>query len=275
MKRTTMQSGIYRRIAVWVIVTACAGCREPEGGVRGAEAAGGAGEQGKAAFPVDAATARIEGRVVFEGDAPEPKPVRIDGDKFCEHCAADTPFEDERIVVHKGKALGNVFVYVAKGMERWNHEVVTEPVVVTQRGCRYEPRVVGISVGQALRVTNEDDTLHNVHFVSRLNREFNVSERKGQTHERRFKRPEVGTAFLECNIHRWMRSHVAIVRHPFYEVTGEGGTFDLGKLPAGQYEVAAWHEVLGVQTRKIRVEDGETATLEFAFAMKQVSVTGE
>ena len=81
-------------------------------------------------------------------------------------------------------------------------------------------------------------------------------------------REEVGTAFLKCDVHSWMRAQVGIVGHPFHAVTGVGGTFDLGKLPPGEYEVTAWHETLGEKKQTVTLEDGKAASIEISFAMK-------
>ena len=42
-----------------------------------------------------------------------------------------------------------------------------------------------------------------------------------------------------------MRAWVVVARHPFYAVTGAGGEFELGTLPAGSYTLNVWHEDSG------------------------------
>jgi hypothetical protein len=49
-------------------------------------------------------------------------------------------------------------------------------------------------------------------------------------------------------------------------VSGDDGTFSLKGLPAGEYEVAAWHEKYGEQVQKIKVGDGEAKTIDFKFS---------
>jgi hypothetical protein len=60
------------------------------------------------------------------------------------------------------------------------------------------------------------------------------------------------------------------VRHgdhqPFYSVTGDDGKFKLADLPAGTYEIEAWHEKLGKQTQKITVAEGDTKSVDFKFS---------
>lgn len=220
----------------------------------------------KPAFPKNLASAGITGKVAFDGIPPKPKALPVKGDAFCEHLAAANPPKDESFLINDDNSLRNVFVYVKKGANQWKHDVPSEPVAVTQKNCTYHPHVLGIQARQTLTMTSHDDTTHNVHFIAKKNREFNLTQRKGQTDEKKLARPEVGTAFLKCDVHAWMKAYVCIVRHPFYAVTGDGGTFDLGKLPPGEYEVEAWHEVLGAQSQTVTLTDGQTATLEFRFA---------
>jgi hypothetical protein len=52
-----------------------------------------------------------------------------------------------------------------------------------------------------------------------------------------------GTVDLRCNAgHVWMNGEMLVVRHPYYAVTDEDGNFKLTNVPAGEYEIEAWHE---------------------------------
>jgi len=81
--------------------------------------------------------------------------------------------------------------------------------------------------------------------------------------EHHFKRQEVMLE-LKCDVHGWMGSYLGLVKHPFFAVTADGGTFSLGKLPPGEYVVEAWHEVFGAKEQTITVGDGETKAVEFS-----------
>jgi hypothetical protein len=49
-------------------------------------------------------------------------------------------------------------------------------------------------------------------------------------------------------------------------VTGEDGRFEIRNVPAGTYEIEAWHERLGTQTATVTVEDGGSATSDLTFS---------
>jgi hypothetical protein len=53
--------------------------------------------------------------------------------------------------------------------------------------------------------------------------------------------------------------------HPFYAVTGPDGKFTLPNLPAGTYEIEAWHEKAGSKTAKVTVAVNGTQTIDFTF----------
>jgi Carboxypeptidase regulatory-like domain len=82
--------------------------------------------------------------------------------------------------------------------------------------------------------------------------------------EETFARPEVSIP-VKCNVHPWMRSYIAVFKHPFFSVTSKNGAFDLSNVPPGTYTVQAWHEKFGTSTQKITIGAGESKTVDFVF----------
>jgi uncharacterized protein (DUF2141 family) len=70
---------------------------------------------------------------------------------------------------------------------------------------------------------------------------------------------------VKCDVHPWMQAYIGVMDHPFFNVTGDGGTFALKDLPAGTYTIEVWHERLGSQTQEVAVKDGESAAIDFTF----------
>ena len=181
---------------------------------------------------------------------------------------ADSPLMSEAEVVSPDGAVKNVFVYVKSGLEGKTFDVPKEPVTIDQTGCHYVPHVFGMMAKQPLKIVNSDDTLHNIHAMPQVdgNKEFNTGQpNKGMTTTRTFAVPEVMVHF-KCDVHPWMSAYAGVLNHPFYSVTSEDGTFSLKGLPAGEYEVAAWHEKYGEKVQKIKVGDGEAKTIDFKFS---------
>jgi len=211
----------------------------------------------------------ITGAVNFTGEAPAPKQISMDADAACAQSNANPQTED--VVIKDGK-LANVFVYIkdgktaeGKSIAGFTFEVPQTEVVLDQKGCRYIPHVLGLMAGQKLKVTNSDQTAHNVHPSPKSNKEWNQSQAAGappiiQT----FTRAEVVVP-VKCNQHPWMKSNIGVLKHPLFAVSGENGAFEIKGVPPGTYTVATWHEKYGEKTQSVTVGAKEIKTQDFAF----------
>ena len=212
--------------------------------------------------PIDPATvSAIVGTVTLQGTPPPNPSINMSSDPYCMTLgAATTP----TFVVSDG-GLENVFVYVKDGLGTLKFPVPSKPVVLDQKGCAYTPRVFGIQVGQSLDIVNSDETLHNIHALPMANREFNRGQGlQGMKYTTTFTTPEVMLPF-KCDVHKWMNAWVGVLEHPFYAISGKGGTFALAGLPPGTYTIEAWHEKLGAQTQMVTIAAKESKTITFAF----------
>jgi len=249
-----------RVIAVACGILAACGGGGDKSATPGADAA--APPAAPAAMPAGGAT--ISGTVHFTGTAPANPPIDMSEEAACK-AKYSTPPTDPQILVANGQ-LANAFVYVKSGLPAGaTYPAPAEPVVIDQDGCLYHPRVFGLMVGQTLEIRNSDPVLHNIKAVPTANRGFNISQpTQGMKTTRKFDTPEVMVP-LECNVHGWMNAHVGVLPHPFFAVSGADGTFTIRGLPAGTYELEAWHEKLGTRTVSVTVTDGGTATAEISF----------
>ncbi len=206
--------------------------------------------------------ASIAGVISFGGTAPSNPTIDMAEEAVCAAKHTGTPM-DPIVVVSDGN-LANVFVRVVGGLPDGPYPMPSEPARIDQNGCLYSPRVLGAMVGQPIEITNSDALLHNIKAVPTENRCFNISQpRAGMTTTRRFNTPEIIP--LECNVHGWMNAFVAVVEHPYFAVTGADGSFTIGGLPAGTYQVEAWHETLGTQSGEVTLEADGSATLNLTF----------
>lgn len=244
-----------------LLLAGCGGGGEKGGN----QAEGGAPPPAPAAAP--AGTATVTGTIKFTGTAPANPPIDMSEEAACKakHPGSIT---DPQVVVNNGN-LANAFVYVKSGLPAGaTFSAPTQPVVIDQNGCLYSPRVFGVMAGQPIEIRNSDPVLHNIKAVPSANRGFNISQpTEGMKTTRTFDTPEVMVP-LECNVHGWMNAYVGVMSHPYFAVSGEDGTFRITGLPAGTYEIEAWHEKLGTQTISVTVTDGGSATADFSFAPK-------
>jgi plastocyanin len=212
--------------------------------------------------------ANVTGTVRFTGDAPKRRKVDMGSDPACQALHTE-PVRTEAALVSDDGGLANVFVWVRKGLGGWDFPVPTEAVVVSQDGCRYEPHVVGVRVGQPFEVHNGDPMPHNVHAFANKNKNFNQTQAPGSDAIAiTFTKSEVLMP-LKCDLHGWMSTYVGVVENPFFAVSAEDGSFDLGKLPPGEYEIRARHEVYGQQKTTLTIAEGDgDKTIEFTFEEK-------
>jgi hypothetical protein len=207
----------------------------------------------------------VTGKITFDGEPPIRTPVRMAADP---NCKPGPESLSETIIVAEDRGLKNVFVHVKDGLGNAVYAAPTTPIKLDQVGCRYEPHVFGVFVGQPVAISNSDATLHNVHAIPKDNEEFNFGQQdnKAPIITKTFSKPEIGVSF-RCDVHGWMRSYANVVTHPFFAVTKDDGTFEIKGLPAGTYTIEAWHERLGTQTQSVTISDGApAATASFGFA---------
>ena len=217
---------------------------------------------------VDAATAAtVTGIIALEGTPPPNETIRMNADPVCMKEAKGPQTQDTYVVGSDGKTLGNVFVYVKDGLGNRVYATPEMPVVLDQQGCRYEPHVFGVFVGQPVEIRNSDPTLHNVHAIPNTNREFNFGQQPNLPPlTRSFDEPEIGLP-IRCDVHGWMRAYANVVTHPFFAVTAEDGMFEIKGLPPGTYTIEAWHERLGTQTQQVTISEGSPSVMA-AFTFK-------
>jgi plastocyanin len=221
-----------------------------------------------AAWPgVALAASTVTGTVTFEGKPPVLKPLAMDADPACAK-KHSKPVPNEALVLGSGNTMGNILVWVSKGVpagKTW--PAPKTPVTLDQNGCQYKPHVQGIMVGQAYRILNSDGILHNVHSLPKVNPTFNKpmpATLKETTTT--FAKPEP-VFQIKCDVHPWMSAYIGVFTHPFFSATGTDGKFTISGLDPGTYEITAWHEKLGTKTASVTVGASDTKTQDFKFAV--------
>lgn len=209
----------------------------------------------------------ITGTVKFEGNAPKLRPIKMDADPVCS-AAHSSAVKPETVVVNANGTLKNVLISITEGLGDASFAVPEETVVLSQKGCLYDPHVWGTMAGQKVQIRNSDATLHNVHSQSKTNKVFNVAMPK-VVKKKDIVFDKVEEPFsIKCDVHPWMRTWVGVFNHPFYAVTNDSGEFTIENVPAGTYTLRAWHESskrLPAQTLTVTVADGGSATADYSF----------
>lgn len=209
----------------------------------------------------------VSGTIHFTGQAPKPIVIDMAQDPACS-LATQTSNLTEQYVVHDGK-MANVFVYVKDGLGNRIYPASQTPTVLDQKGCRYEPHVIGAMVGQPVEFRNSDPTTHNVHIVppgQQNGAGFDISQAPMNGVQRHVFHAVGIMIPVRCNNHPWMEAFLNVVDNPFFAVSDEDGKYEIHGLPPGKYTLVAVQEKLGTETRQIVVQSHATTVANFTFS---------
>ena len=210
----------------------------------------------------------ITGVVKYIGKAPKAKRLRMDADPVCAASHQEAA-KAETFIVDANGNLANVIVYL-KGA-KFSGKASMTPVTLDQAGCVYSPHVMGVMAGQPVKILNSDATMHNIHGLPKVNREFNFGMPK-TLKEKTVTFDKAEDVFVvKCDVHPWMKSFTQVFDHPYFAVTNKDGSFSIPNVPDGTYEAVAWQERFGSKrtlTQKVTVSGG-SAELNFNFQRPQ------
>jgi hypothetical protein len=234
----------------------------------------------------------ISGKIKFTGTPKPPKEfdlAKFPNNKYC----AQSPMADGKGHIElaevnvKDGVLRDVVVYIPhiQNGKAWDWKGTD----VKANLCRFlaeggPSTFSGVVKNRGeIRILNTDadpndpkaatGVLHNPHtYEIKGNKSktiFNVPlPNKGQTVKKKIKlRKEDKGSFvkLECDQHNFMNAYFLPVNNPYYAIVKEDGTFKIDGIPPGEYEVEAWHPILGEQEMKLKVSAGADTPAEFTF----------
>lgn len=188
----------------------------------------------------------IKGKFVYKGE-PTDEPVAVTKDvEFC----GPKMLTDEAVSVGEGGALQNVFVYlvVPRGKKVEVHPDFKpgDPKILSNAGCRFEPRAMTVWTAEEFEVHNDDPGIgHNTNFVLAVNPDFNLTVPNDAPIKKKFDKTEPLPSKVSCNIHPWMNAFVLVRDNPYMAVSGKDGSFEIKNVPAGAQEFTLWHETRG------------------------------
>jgi plastocyanin len=207
-------------------------------------------------------TGTIKGRVLLSGKSPGNAVIRMGVDPKCGEMNRGKRVIQEVITVKDG-GLSNAFVKLQGTFPAT--PVPSKPVILDQRSCIYQPRVIGVRMGQTVEIHNSDPLLHNLHSFSAHNNSFNVGQPVAGLVYKYQPKSEETMLRLKCDVHRWMTAYIGVVSHPYFAVSGEAGTFTIDKVPVGTQTIQVWHERYGILMKKVQVKPGAVTTVDFTY----------
>lgn len=217
----------------------------------------------------------LRGTVTFQGTAPEPKEFELRRYPDQVFCGALSDGDGHRFLkevnVGQGSGLKDVVV-VVEGVQSGKPFTFTN-AQVEANVCQFLPFVTVVSDKRQLTVTNRDPVSHDIQGYAYDQDGVDIVLHRpslkatGTTNiVHLVKGRKVFT--MQCGMHPYMQNWGYAIDNPYYAVTDQDGTFSIGELPPGTYNVKAWHPILGVQERELTVEPNDTATLDVRFDAK-------
>lgn len=144
------------------------------------------------------------GKVLFDGEKPEVKPLAIDAAKS-EGCGTvDT--QDQSLIIGANGGIANVVVTVE--VAGATVKAPEKPVVLDQKTCRFDPHVAIVPVGTTIEYKNSDAISHNVHTYPSKNEGLNKMVGAGAMETQKLEKED--RIEIKCDIHPWMNSWLIV-----------------------------------------------------------------
>ena len=135
----------------------------------------------------------------------------------------------------------------------------------------FVPYVQVLRVGSYVNFPNKDNIRHHVYSFSPA-KKFELPLYSG-TPASAVLFDKVGVVKLGCNIHDWMIGYLYVTDAPYFGKTGTDGRIVLTDVPAGSYQVRAWHPRMDgpeeSTTQQLDVNDNASASARWTLKLKR------
>lgn len=194
---------------------------------------------------------RVSGKVTFKGAVPELVLAVTQDKEKCHHEGGDQ--KSPRLKVNATGGVAETVVYLKAIAQGKPMKAMKAARRLDQEACAYVPFVQVAPFKDTIEIINSDPLNHNVHGRIGAEDAFNLAMPntawpQKQTIAKRLTRPGIIT--VNCDVHNWMSAYIWSVRHPYYAVTAEDGSYELADIPPGEYELAIWHPGWDAQVTK-------------------------
>ncbi|MCB2200439.1 hypothetical protein KQI63_13610 [bacterium] len=123
------------------------------------------------------------------------------------------------------------------------------------------PHILPVQVGTTVDFPNSDDVYHNLFSLS-PSRKFDLG-RYGQGDSKRETFKKVGEIRVYCDIHPHMNGVILVLPNSWFASVHQDGSYRIDDVPAGTYELHAWHESFNEQIRTVTVPAEGEIELDF------------
>ena len=144
-----------------------------------------------------------------------------------------------------------------------------EPAIIRQQNVSFVPHVLPVLVGTTVAWPNMDDIYHNVFSMSPAN-PFDLQLYKSDQPSKSVTFAKPGLVDVFCAIHTKMHCIVLVLENPFFCLSDNRGRYEIRNVPAGTYQLRAWHERVPSQTQQIVVPADGEAHMDFVLGLSNL-----
>jgi hypothetical protein len=167
------------------------------------------------------------------------------------------PFS-QSLVPSRDGGVGNAVVWLS-GVASGPKDDAPRRARLTLDGCRLEPRVQRVALASTVLVNGRDAMLSRLQFTvdgEAAPRTTVLLSDVGQIVPSDASSTTPGLVRVSDDLHPWVRAYIVVAPHPFVAVTTADGQFRFDGVAPGRYTLHVWHERLGTQEKKVRVDGG-------------------
>ena len=161
----------------------------------------------------------------------------------------------------KKKDMSGVVVYIT-GFKNEAPEKIPD---IVQEDKEFSPVILPVVAGQEVRFPNLDKIYHNVFSISPV-KSFDLGQYKSTEPPKLVTFENPGLVPVFCNIHPEMITYVVVLENNAYAITDKDGTFQIGNVPPGTYNVNAWLPQAKRVSQEIVIQPGEKTEIHLEVA---------
>lgn len=180
-------------------------------------------------------------------------------------------FADDALVVNpQNSGMEGVFVYLS---DIENGRAPKGQYVNIIKGCRFNPRVMGVVKGALIGFRHDDFITHNIHLFRLDNNatvlNFGLPIHRWQQTITRMHR-QTGLLKMQCDIHAHMNGLIVSLDHDYFAITTADGAFEIGEIPPGKYHLVAIQGGYKIQNEQEQAEEGFRPIFEMPHQLTEV-----
>ncbi len=133
---------------------------------------------------------------------------------------------------------------------------------IDQKGMKFMPHVLTVTLGDTVRFLNHDTVAHNVYSPDHDT--YNLGTFKPGEMRTHVFADTTGAYTQLCSIHPDMLGYIFVGQNPYASAVDAGGAFTLKDVPPGQYRLAVWNPQLKAPEQQISVTAEKATVVNFS-----------